>query len=410
MSAQNNTFRGSSIITIEKTRPPFKRWFIAVIFIFGASVCGLFLLFGLKSTSASGIINKISSRITMETMRVPKNNSSRKDSAFLTTLEEVLKKMGANNGDSVLFNHRKNTAADSIIQLAARIPKGLQAEVVAWNISQATAETSYSLADCVIDERKQRYVFYFASLEKKAPRIQLIVSRSEHFQAGTSKMAIIGEVVDDSAFQTVVSYLSIPEPLGIAPIAGKKQSTLIAQLAVHYHKEVIIRLPLEPLTKMPSNFMAPVVMVHYPRETIRSIMSQAVVSVPHFSGFTNLWGSRALEDSRIMNIVLSEIKNQGGYFIEAKTAKKSVAPEIADTLGVPYEMITGAIAEKTNQSEIDRQIKSFCLIAQRNGSAIITVPITLPVIAAIKADLAWFRQNGILLMPAAEIVKKNTEP
>ncbi len=356
------------------------------------------------------MVKKISNRVHLEARRVQKNNSSRKDSAFLTSLEDVLKKLGATYGDSSLSKHRQIGEGDSGISFSIRLPKGHQLEVIAWNIAQATIGTSYGLVDCFLDERKQRCVFSFVSTEKTAPRIQLIVSRTERFQTGTSRVAIIGEVVDDSAFQTVVSYLSIQEPLSIAPIAGKKQSTLIAQLALRYHKEIIIRLPLEPSTKIPSSFTAPVIMVHFSREKIRSIMSQAVASVPHFSGFTNIWGSRALEDTRIMNIVLSEIKNDRGFFIETKTAKNSVASMIADTLGVLYETMTGSVVEKSNQAEIEKQIKTFCLLAQRNGSAIFTVPVTAPVIAALKADLPWLRLNGILLVPASEIVKKNTEP
>ena len=55
----------------------------------------------------------------------------------------------------------------------------------------------------------------------------------------------------------------------------KKQSALVAQLAEQYHKEVIIRLPLEPAGKIPSDFTGPVIMVHYTKEAIQTIIAEA---------------------------------------------------------------------------------------------------------------------------------------
>jgi polysaccharide deacetylase 2 family uncharacterized protein YibQ len=111
-----------------------------------------------------------------------------------------------------------------------------------------------------------------------------------------------------------------------------------------------------------------------------------------------------------MNIVLSEIKKEHGFFLEMKTAKNSVAPAVAETLGVPYEEVSGAIVDKIKQADAEKQLKTFCVSAQRNGSAIITAPVSPSFVAALKANLPWLRQNGVSIVSASEIVKKNAEP
>jgi polysaccharide deacetylase 2 family uncharacterized protein YibQ len=345
-----------------------------------------------------------------------KNNSGPQEPPFLGALYAILKNVGVNPSDSSQFACRKFTDVapsgskipDTLISLSARVPKGHPFEWLVWDITRAGSRASFRIADCVIDEKKQRCVVSFVPADSEAPRIRLVLSRSERFSNGATKMAIIGEIVEDTAYQTIVAYLSLPEKLSVSLLPGKKQSTLTTQLAGQYRKEVLIRLPLEPATKIPSGFPAPVIMVHYSKETIRGILAQASASVPHSAGFINLWGSRALEDSRIMNIILSEIKDKKEFFVEVRTTKNSFAPAMAETLGVPYDEIAGAVSEKT-KADIEKQLKSFCLTAQLTGSAIITAPVTPSFIAALKAALPWLRQNGVLLVPVSAIVNKRSD-
>jgi polysaccharide deacetylase 2 family uncharacterized protein YibQ len=227
--------------------------------------------------------------------------------------------------------------------------------------------------------------------------------------SGASKIAIIGEIVDDSAYQTIVAYLSLHEKLSISILPGKKQSALITQLAGQYRKEILIRLPLEPSVKIPLSFASPIIMVHFSKDDIRSIISRAMTEIPNSSGFINLWGSRALEDSRVMTIVMAEIKNKNGFFIEVRSTKNSIAPAMAESAGVAYEEVVGAISEKARQADIEKQLKAFCQSAQLTGSAVITAPVTPAFIAALKAAMPWLRRNGILLVPVSEIVNKRCD-
>jgi polysaccharide deacetylase 2 family uncharacterized protein YibQ len=367
----------------------------------------------LKSPGAAGIKNKIFNHFLHETPHPKKNNSSRNETSFLVVLNEILEKLGTNTRDSTQFAIRKfidaSSPKDTVISLSARVPKGYPSEWIVWNISKATENTTYGISDCAIEEKKQRCTFTFSSPDWKTSSIRLAISRSERFVSGASKIAIIGEIVDDSAYQTVVAYLSIPERMCVSLLPGRKQSTLIAQLAGQYHKEVLIRLPLEPATKIPSGFTSPVIMVHFSRDNIRSIISQATISVPHFSGFINFWGSRALEDSRVMEIVLSEIKGKRSFFIEEKTTKNSMTMAMAESIGVPYEEAIGAISDKKRQVDIEKQLKAFCASAQLSGAIIITAPITPTFIAVLKASLPWMRKNGVLLAFPSELVNKQPE-
>jgi polysaccharide deacetylase 2 family uncharacterized protein YibQ len=407
---------GSVIISTEKKSQFSRRFLTAIFIVFGISLCGLFLALGLSSSGVVEIKKKISRYFIHAAPDRTKNNSGPGASPFIRDLYDILGNVGVNPSDSSQFVCRKfidpvppgSKIPDTLFSLSARVPKGHPFEWLVWDMARAASRSSYRTADCVIDEKKQRCMVSFLPSDSGASRIRLVLSRSERFSSGASKMAIIGEIVEDSAFQTIVAYLSLPEKVSVSVLPGKKQSTLTTQLANQYHKEVLIRLPLEPATKIPSGFPSPVIMVHYSKENIRSIMAEATASVPHSVGFVNIWGSRALEDSRIMNIILSEIRDRKEFFVEMRTTKNSLAPAMAETLGVPYEEITGAVSEKT-KAEMEKQLKSFCLTAQLTGSAIITAPVTPALIAALKATLPWLRQNGVLLVPVSDLVHKRDD-
>jgi polysaccharide deacetylase 2 family uncharacterized protein YibQ len=337
-----------------------------------------------------------------------KNTTGQPESALLNALNAKLVEIETRSSDITRSFSKQSSgldAGDSILYISARVPRGRPLEWMAWSFTQATLGTCYRVSDCFFDEKKQSCVFVFSSNEKKAPRIQFTVSRCDRYMSATGEIAFIGEIEEDTTYQTIVSFLSLPDPLAIAVISCKKQSALIAQLADHYRKEVIIRIPLEPVSKIPSDFTSPVIMVHYSKDAVHPLFSQAIKSVPNFSGFTNFWGSRALEDSRIMSILFNEIKKTRGYFLETKTAKNSVARSLAQTAGVPFGDIAVSISGKARQGDVDKQLRGIAATAQNSGAASVFLPLNAATVSALKTLSPWFKQNGITLVFPSKIVQ-----
>jgi uncharacterized protein len=371
-------------------------------------MAGLLVLAAWKySRGMHGHLEKmISLVISPESKNPSKNNTSQKVPPIIAAIDKKLGDLEARPSDITrVFLKKNNTAsADSLISLTAHVPKGRPLEWIVWNISQAARGTAYRLSDCLSDEKKQVISFAFEPDRKKGPRVELTVLQSEKYFSFTATMAIVGEIAGDTSYQTIVAFLSVPEQLSVSLVPVKKQSALVAQLAEQYHKEVIIRLPLEPAGKIPGDFTGPVIMVHYTKETIHSILGEAMTRVPNFSGFNNLWGSRALEDSRIMGIVCGEIKKAHGYFIETRPTKNSVALSVCENIGLPYKEIDAMVNEKSKQADIEQQLRSFAATAQSNGAIMVQAPMNMQFVAALKASIPMLKRNGIRLVPASEMV------
>jgi polysaccharide deacetylase 2 family uncharacterized protein YibQ len=356
---------------------------------------------------ARGPIGKIiASVISPEAKNPSKNNTNQKALPVITALYTKLGDLETRPSDisQVIVKQKRAGALDSLISITARVPRGRPLEWTAWDLSLAAQGTPYRLSDCLSDEKKQVMTFTFQSDRKKDPRVELIVFPSDKFFSFTAKMAIIGVIEADTSYQTIVAFLSIPEQASVSLVPVKKQSALVAQLADQYHKEVIIRLPLEPAGKIPDDFFGPIIMVHYTKEAIHSIIAQAMTKVPNFSGFNNLWGSRALEDSRIMGIVCNEIKKAHGYFIETRATKNSVVSSVCENIGLPDKEIDAVVGEKSNRADIEKQLRNYAATAQANGTIIVEAPINAPFVAALKASVPMLKRNGIRLVPASEIV------
>jgi polysaccharide deacetylase 2 family uncharacterized protein YibQ len=336
-----------------------------------------------------------------------KNNSRQKASGFLDALYAKLAELQTRPADITYPGKTPEPPGikDTVVCISARMPMGRPIEWTAWDIAKAAEGTSYSLSDCLFDEKKRLSTFVFSSSDKKAPRVRLCVSRSERYMSGTGSLALVGEIAGDTTYKTIVDFLSLPAQLSISLVPGKQQSALVAQLAGHYRKEVVIRLPLEPASKIPSDFPAPVIMVHYSKDLVRSMLSQAMKTIPNYSGFSNLWGSRALEDSRIMTIILDEIKKERGYFIEIMSTKNSLAGSLAENSEVPYREMAAMIGRDLKQADIEKQLRAYAATAQTNGVALVSCEISGPFIGAVRALLPWFKQNGISLVFPSKIVK-----
>jgi polysaccharide deacetylase 2 family uncharacterized protein YibQ len=293
---------------------------------------------------------------------------------------------------------------DHAIFMQAAIPKGKPLEWIVWQLSTAVEGTAYRVSDCTVDERKPACTIVFSSASKRDPQVTLVIAASDRFFSGTAQMAFVVENLEDTAYQVAVSVLSFTEPVTVSLAPAGRKAFLIAQLAEQYKKEVIVRLPLEPAGKIPKEFEQSTIMVHYSPEAIRRMISDAVKHIPNVKGFSNLWGSRALEDTRVMTIVLEEAKKLHGYFAEAKYAKNSVAGTVASRIGLPYQEISARL-EKTAAPDLLAEIKRYAAAAQAKGSLVVRCWGTRQTADALRAALPFLRQNGIQLAFVSDILK-----
>jgi polysaccharide deacetylase 2 family uncharacterized protein YibQ len=344
----------------------------------------------------------IPSRLKQLLSYAPSLKRKEKSSRFEEALRGTLNKLEVAEQDITESLLQK----DSLKHIQARIPRGRPIEWIVWDIAQSANATSYTLTDCSYNDRKAACTFDFQSSEPEKPRIRLVLRYADRFFSNSAKLAILIEDFEFQADQTTINILSFPKPLTIALAPSLAKSAWTAQAADQYKKEVVVQLMLEPLVRANTPDGAQMIMVHYPAEKIKSIISAAVESIPNFAGFNNVLGSRALEDSRVTEIVLREIKKRHGYFVETNTARSSVAPALARTIELAYARVGAHIPDNANARDIKDHLSHFCVVAHKKGEVLVAAKASAGLVEALNDMHDVFRQNGIRLVYVSEIVDK----
>jgi polysaccharide deacetylase 2 family uncharacterized protein YibQ len=376
---------------------PRQKFYLAAVFVFSVSLLCLAVLLA-KQHRFSRLLHAFRAPAAAGAQTQAKNTTGSGGFSLESVLRRKLGELEVRPADISV-----KPGPQMVIQAA--IPRGKPLEGIIWQLSSAADGSQYRVSDCVFDEKKLSCTLQFASLSKKDPPVTLVVSGSERYFSGTAVMALVIENLEDTAYQTAVSLLSIPEPFTVSITPVSKKADIIAQLADQHKKEVVIRLPLEPTGKVPREFEQATIMVHFSREAIHNIISAGVKHIPNAKGFSNLWGSRGLEDSRLTGIVFDEIKKQHGYFIEAPATKNSVARAVAASAPIPYAEMGGRL-EKSSPADLLAEIKRYAAAAQAKGAITVRCTATKQLVEALRASLPFLKQNGIRLVYVSEIVKR----
>ncbi len=305
--------------------------------------------------------------------------------------------------------------ADSILEIRAAVPMGEPVPVVVSRLSGAVAGTAYHVDDCFCPADGNQCNIRFVSSVPGQPAVKLTVTHAPRFLSSAAKMAIVITDIAAATDEIREGLLSLPVPLTIA-LSPTPFATEQAKRIAGDQKEVLLLLPMESSKRSPDDFRKFRLMIHYSDAKLCSLMHGSMTMVPRFAGFSNLGGSRALEDSRVMTIVLSEMKKRHAYFLEQPLTHKSVAASLAENLSMPYAAVEGSI-DTTGRlvalnaarivsgtkvrgmriSPAQEKLIHYALDARKRGKIIIAARASGELLQAIRRELPSLEHSGIKL-------------
>jgi polysaccharide deacetylase 2 family uncharacterized protein YibQ len=297
--------------------------------------------------------------------------------------------------------------SDSLLEIAIEIPKGKPIENIIFQFSQAVKKSGYTINDCVYISDSKGCTIVASPKSSRQPKLRITLKQGKVYFSKTAKVAILVEDFKFSADQTTVDFLSFSEPLTVSMVGEKKMATWTAQIANEYHKEIVILLPMEPLSKSLSHYANSTMMVHYSDDKIRSLFNQAVDYIPNSTGFCNLSGSRILEDSRIMNLLCQEIKKMNRYLLISPESRKSAVDTIASNNGIEFREIDFTLNTAQPESILIDSLRLSAVLAQRKGTLLVKGKSGENFIKALKACLPIFNQNGVRFVYVSELFEKS---
>ncbi len=178
-------------------------------------------------------------------------------------------------------------------------------------------------------------------------------------------------IIDDMGYDLSLdrAFIQLEAPLSFAFLPQAPFTRKLAREAGRNGRDVLVHLPLEPENK--SLDPGPgVLTVDMGFDVMLSQLKQDLDAVPGAIGVNNHMGSRFTADKKAMEIILTEIKRRGLFFVDSRTTKYTVAYKTALSLGVPSTERSVFLDDDTRPESIKSELERLRKLALSRGMAV----------------------------------------
>ncbi|EOV9017089.1 divergent polysaccharide deacetylase family protein [Cronobacter muytjensii] len=234
------------------------------------------------------------------------------------------------------------------------------------------------------------------------------------FPAFAGKLAI---VIDDFGYRphTENQVLAMPAEVSVAVLPHAPHAREMATKAHNQGHEVLIHLPMAPLSKQPleKDTLRP----DMSGEEIARIIRNAVDNVPYATGMNNHMGSAMTSSLPGMQKVMAALAYYNLYFLDSMTIGNSQAMRAAAGTGVKVIKRKVFLDDTQNEADIRAQFNRAVALARRNGSAIAighphpaTVRVLQQALYNLPPDITLVRASRLLNEPQTDNSTPNAAP
>ncbi len=213
-------------------------------------------------------------------------------------------------------------------------------------------------------------------------------------------------VIDDMGrtMSSLDSILALEAPITIAVLPNLGRSEEVAIKAKDHGIEVLLHMPMEPLSSLNDPGKG-AVFTTMTDEEVRIKVLKAVESVPGIVGINNHMGSKFTADADKMAVVLDVLKSKDLFFLDSRTTAKSVGVELARKHSVETIGRDLFLDNEEDQAYIEAQLRKAIARAKRKGRAVAIghpYPETIRAISAVMGDI---ESEGVTIVSVSEFVR-----
>ncbi|WP_058913693.1 divergent polysaccharide deacetylase family protein [Entomohabitans teleogrylli] len=224
--------------------------------------------------------------------------------------------------------------------------------------------------------------------------------------AFAGKLAI---VIDDFGYrpQTENQVIALPQAVSVAVLPNAPHAREMATKAHNAGHEVLIHLPMAPLSKQPleKDTLRP----EMSSAEIERIIRDAVNKVPNAVGMNNHMGSAMTSSLFGMQKVMQVLDHYNLYFLDSMTIGNSQSLRAASGTSVKVIKRKVFLDDTQNEADIRYQFNRAIALARRNGSAIAighphpaTVRVLQQMVYNLPPDITLVRPSSLLNEPQVD--------
>jgi polysaccharide deacetylase 2 family uncharacterized protein YibQ len=168
--------------------------------------------------------------------------------------------------------------------------------------------------------------------------------------------------------------------------------------------EVMLHLPLEPFNAAENPGPGTIKRSWDEMEIVQKL-GEDLSFLPGVKGLNNHEGSAGTADTRLMEILMRELKKRNLFFIDSYTSNQSVAQQAAREFNVPYLRRQVFIDHFDSYDAKIKALHQVIQIALRYGQAVAIGHVRNGTPEAIMEMLPEFAKAGVEIVPVSELVK-----
>jgi hypothetical protein len=221
-------------------------------------------------------------------------------------------------------------------------------------------------------------------------------------------------VIDDFGYrpQQENQVLALPNAISVAVLPNAPHAREMATKAHNGGHEVLIHLPMAPLSKQPleKDTLRP----DMSSDEIDRIVREAVAKVPYAVGLNNHMGSAMTSSLFGMQKVMQTLSHYNFYFLDSMTIGNSQSMRAAVGTNVKVIKRRVFLDDTQNEADIRVQFNRAVQLARRNGSAIAighphptTVRVLQQMVYNLPPDITLVRPSSLLNEPQVDTSTPN---
>lgn len=214
-------------------------------------------------------------------------------------------------------------------------------------------------------------------------------------------------IIDDVGYPSarINGYLEFGGKLTFSVLPALEKSGEYARLLHDRGFEVMIHIPMEPISYPETDPGPMAILTGDMRSEIENKLGIMVAENPHAAGANNHMGSKATQDRLLMRYTLDSLKARGLFFVDSVTTSDSRGYEVARELSVPAVRRDVFLDNEDSFAYINGQFERLKVLAKQHGTAVGIGHITKShTLAVLNHQLPGLEKENIKLIFASEAV------
>ncbi|HVA35107.1 MAG TPA: divergent polysaccharide deacetylase family protein, partial [Stellaceae bacterium] len=198
--------------------------------------------------------------------------------------------------------------------------------------------------------------------------------------------------------------VALPPAVTLSFVAYAADLSGQAAAARHAGHELLLRVPMEPVSATAAMGAYALGRFMPPDELVQRLRWD-LARFDAYVGIDNHMGTAFARDAPAMQVVMSELRQRGLLYLDARAVPTEPVAVAARDLGVPYAARDIFLDGEQAAVAVDARLAQLVVIARQRGSAIAIGHPHAATLAALARWLPTLKRRGVVLVPLTAVVK-----